>query len=252
MLLSQILPLSSVTVSLNPTLIICLLISQRNLRNYLLELIYKNEFRRNLLVLTNQEGATWWTINSFVDLGAEVKYIHSAFQGMRDLVRCLLPGETEDAEEGAALRGRESADAAGGHAAPGWTGRGSSWGRAARRAFWPGSHRDVSKLHVTPSAACTAQPEPPKGWLLLRDSGLCGAVCVCAPAYSLGGPRSDAARCWVGRKSEKQLWSQKTCVPRPRPKQRPGQVNYAPWTSVYQSENGQNRACEGCLGYQND
>lgn len=58
MLLSQILPLSSVTVSLNPTLIICLLISQRNLRNYLLELIYKNEFRRNLLVLTNQEGAT--------------------------------------------------------------------------------------------------------------------------------------------------------------------------------------------------
>lgn len=56
----------------------------------------------------------------FVDLGAEVKYVHGAFQGMRDLVGCLLPGEAEDAEEGAALRGRER------------VGRRSRWARSSR------------------------------------------------------------------------------------------------------------------------
>ena len=38
-----------------------------------------------------------------VDLRTEVKYIHGAFQGVSDLVRCLFPRETEDAEEGASL-----------------------------------------------------------------------------------------------------------------------------------------------------
>lgn len=39
----------------------------------------------------------------FVDLRAEVKYVHGAFQGVSGLVGRLFPGEPEDTEEGAAL-----------------------------------------------------------------------------------------------------------------------------------------------------
>lgn len=52
-------------------------------------------------------GTTGWDQGQhsldFVDLRAEVKYIHSTFQSMSEFVRYLFPREAKDTEERAAL-----------------------------------------------------------------------------------------------------------------------------------------------------